>query len=118
MKCSRCKEKISVKPNSITTGYATDDKENKICYDCCGKIDADWLIQHVRSTYYLTETCDGYEVINWPGTMRIPVRSHKSGRHNFARTRTDVWFQFRDRYFHGVQYGDNSQLLHIRRLKD
>jgi len=41
-----------------------------------------------------------------------------TGRHNFGLTRYDVWFDGKDGHiWHGVQYGDNAQILHCKRTK-
>ena len=63
---------------------------------------------------YLTGKAGQEEITNWPGTLRIKSRYVKSGRHNLAGTRTDVWFAFRGKEFHGTQYGEMNQVCHVR----
>lgn len=59
------------------------------------------------------------EVTNWYGTFKIPIYCRpKIGRHNFAGVRYDIWFGFAGSDWHGVVYGNNTQLCHIRRIKD
>lgn len=56
------------------------------------------------------------KLTNWPGSLEIPCRV-KRGRHNMAGTRYDVWFRLHGKEWHGVQYGDNTQICHCKRLK-
>lgn len=93
-------------------GYGVDRNGNKICFDCCGDLDRDHLMllkKKERMILYLTDR--GIE--NWPGTLLIKPTRRKIGKHNIAGTREDVWFDFEGRHFHGVQYGDFSQICHI-----
>lgn len=95
------------------TGYAVDREGRKFCYQCCAAEDRRQMATTGRATLYLT----GNELTNWPGSLRIPVRAKSRGRHNIAGSRTDVWFTFGGHGWHGVQYGDNTQLAHCKRLK-
>lgn len=54
---------------------------------------------------------------NWPHTLVF--RAHgQVGRHNIAGKRYDVWFNGPDGYeWHGVTYGDWTQLCHCKRTK-
>lgn len=66
---------------------------------------------------YLTgDIQSGHYVSNWPGSFKIRVYPRK-GRHNFAGVRYDFWFNVGNHEFHGVQYGDNTQVAYIRCLK-
>jgi hypothetical protein len=58
-----------------------------------------------------------HELTNWPGSLSIQVRRIKTGHHNIAGKRYDVWFTFEGHEWHGVQYGDNTQICHCRKLK-
>lgn len=58
-----------------------------------------------------------YCVSNWPGSFKIKVFPRK-GSHNFVGVRYDFWFEFGNNAFHGVTYGDNTQVAHIRCLKN
>jgi hypothetical protein len=71
-----------------------------------------------RATLYLTTKPDGAaEITNWPGSLRFTGRYTK-GAHNIARTRYDVWFYGPDKTaWYGVQYGENTQIAHCRRVK-
>jgi hypothetical protein len=71
------------------------------------------MAQRGRIALYYT----GDEVINWPGTLRIPVDYSSAGRHNIAGTRTDVWFRFGGAEWHGVTYGEMTQIVHCKRKK-
>lgn len=57
------------------------------------------------------------KLTNWPGTLNLPINTIKVGRHNIARRRYDFWFTFESANWHGVQYGDNTQLAHCRKVK-
>ena len=115
--CNACNATIERPPESIGTGYATDKDGNKICYSCCGKEDAEYMRVNGKNTLYLTSNGEtSGHVSNWPGTLKIPCHI-KRGRHNIARYRYDVWFKFEGRTWHGVQYGDNTQIVHCKRTK-
>ena len=101
-----------------TTGYGTDEKGYRYCWECCAKRDQQQMKDDGRITLYLTNPDSGQSVLtNWPGSLAIyPYRLSK-GRHNIARVRYDVWFSFEGTQWHGVQYGDNTQLCHCKRVK-
>ncbi len=121
--CVDCGEhKVHVNPNGCGgVGYAIvteDGTEKKICYDCIGKRDRADMKDRGRITLYLTKNQDGWFVSNWPGTLKMRVREHRSGRHNIAGHRDDVWFRGPDgKEWWGVCYGHNTQLCHCKRLK-
>ena len=122
------------------TGYGYDDQERIICYECCADQDRTTMIQTGRITLYLT--CEpaskmlhngrpftaatlshgpgrkaAGELTNWPGTLRFKCGT-RVGRHNIAGVRYDVWFTGPDGYeWHGVQYGDNTQICRCKRTK-
>jgi hypothetical protein len=105
--------------SKYTTGYGTKRDGTKVCYECCGKEDAEYMRTHDRITLYLTERKSyDSEVGNWPGSLKFKAGYVKRGSHNIAGTRRDVWFTGPDgsRWW-GVQYGDNTQILHCRKLK-
>jgi len=108
--CSVCKKEKSVQ-ESGGTGYGLDKDENKICYECCAKGDIQYMKKNHKITLYLTDS----EVTNWPGTLRFSVTGKTTGRHNFAGVRYDIWFTFDGSIWHGVQYGDNTQLCHCKK---
>lgn len=130
--CDDCGEEKKVQHEG-GTGYASleeDGKEKTICYECCGKRDAKQLETDNKVTLYLTHdtfihgtgtvapmgSMRNGKVSNWPGTLTIPCRV-RIGRHNMARFRYDVWFEFAGRKWHGVQVGDNTQLCHCRVIR-
>jgi len=71
-----------------------------------------------KLSLYLTERKKGsWFVSNWPGTLRFACSKPKIGRHNIAGRRYDVWFDGPDGHrWHGVQYGEWTQVLHCRKL--
>jgi hypothetical protein len=96
-----------------TTGYGVDIHGARFCYECAAKRDRADMLATGRATLYLTDK----GLTNWPGSLFIIVSERKTGRHNMARVRYDVWFTFGGAEWHGVQYGDNTQICHCRRIK-
>jgi hypothetical protein len=90
----------------------------RVCYECCATRDKETMRSTGKATLYLTYN-DGARrgyVKNWPGTLCFLGQVSKS-RHNISRTRYDVWFMFEGRVWHGVQYGENTQICHCKRTK-
>lgn len=115
--CSVCKE-TKIHEEEHTTGYGLDKDNNKICFACCGIKDAEEMDKTGKATLYLTKGSDSiWYVSNWPGTLKIRVQYQRKGHHNIAGNRYDVWFTFNDSTWHGVQYGEMTQICHCRRTK-
>ena len=120
-KCFDCGAEF--KPDGCTTGYGTDKDNHRICFACCGNRDLKSMIETGRAILYLCKddnAFNGYKITNWPNSLSfIPTRV-KIGRHNIARTRTDVWFNLIEakEQWHGVTYGDNTQICHCKRIKE
>lgn len=129
--CSKCKQTITYE-SEFTTGYGVNDKGEKVCFACCGKEDEKNMEETGKAMLYLsfnfprpmeyhkrigTYSVNNGKVTNWPGTLSIPIHTVKVGHHNMAGRRYDVWFKFRGKEWHGVQYGDNTQIVHCNRLK-
>ena len=117
--CSRCNKEIqNTTQDQLGTGYGLDMDDNKICYTCCAMLDREHMGTHNKIVLYLSKEKFNWEVTNWPGTLKFKVHSLKSGRHNIARTRIDVWFtDHNNREWWGVQYGENTMLVHCKKLK-
>lgn len=123
--CSMCGKECV--PDGIGTGYGSNAKGEKFCYDCCGELDRQELASldyGEGMSLYLThgneergEDKNAWYAKNWPGTISIRVGTPRKGRHNLAGTRYDVWFDFRGKSYHGVNYGEDSQILHVKRVK-
>ena len=142
--CSSCGSECN--PNGITTGYGQDKDGNKVCFECCGKQDLETMRNKGDIWLYLTfETAkqivthiggktqpprviaNSAKLTNWPGSLLIKCNHARRGNHNMAGYRYDVWFDFVDgpivdgkqtgHVWHGVQYGDNTQLCHCKRTK-
>ena len=97
-------------------GYGVRPNGDKVCYPCCGHEDFKELMNLTKGQkviHYLTER--GVE--NWPGSLIIRPYKRKRGKHNIAGTREDVWFELDGKKFHGVQYGDFSQICHITTVR-
>jgi len=95
------------------TGYGKDSEGKRYCYACCAQRDREQMARDGRITLYLT----GSTLSNWPGTLNFTVQKVRVGRHNMAGKRYDVWFKVDGEQWHGVQYGDNTQLCHCKRSK-
>lgn len=127
-KCNDCGEFKPVNTEG-GTGYAVLPNGANVCYACCAIRDREDMVKTGRATLYLEYRDYGvrgwlgtrYEsatVGNWPGTLKFHTQAVKVGRHNMAGRRYDVWFKGPDgKEWHGVTYGDNTQLCHCRRVK-
>lgn len=118
--CADCgKEKVHVNPDGCGgTGYGVGPNGEKVCYACCGKRDYAEMTETGRAVLYLTIKEGKPVVQNWPGTLTIPIRYSRKGRHNIAGVREDVWFTGPDGCeWWGVCIGRNTQICRVRRLK-
>lgn len=115
--CSQCGEH-KIHEDNFTTGYARDKDDNKVCFACCGLNDAKELeTMPIKGKTVLYLNTKEKTLSNWPGTFKIQLHAIRQGRHNIAGKRYDFWFDYKGNEFHGVQYGDNTQISHIKRLK-
>ena len=126
--CTVCKKPIEVKPgNTGSTGYGLDRRHRKVCYPCCGERDKADMRRTGRAMLYLTQKdkemyvkpglsgkVPVWTLTNWPGSLKIEPYNIRFGRHNIAGRRYDVWFTFEGQQWHGVRYGDNTELCHCR----
>lgn len=90
------------------------------CYACCAATERAAMIENGRATLYLTtEQATGRGLLtDWPGKLVFRGGVVRKGRHNMARVRYDVWFTGPDnKPWHAVQYGDNTQIAHARRVQ-
>jgi hypothetical protein len=121
--CDLCNNDKTVPEGSFGTGYASREDGSKICYECCGQLDRQTMLEEGNSRclplYLSTDKTTGKSKIsNCPGTLTFPVGHVRKGRHNIARTRTDVWFRGPDnKEWWGVLYGQWTQIVHCRRTK-
>jgi hypothetical protein len=114
-KCSVCGDykPLNTTNTGCSTGYGADrDTHEMFCLECCGRRDREAMERGEKTSLYLSGRC----LTNWPGTLRINVRHMSHGHHNLAGTRTDVWFAFAGREWHGTVYGNNTQLCHCKPL--
>lgn len=121
-----CGHDADLQKSEHTTGYGLTRTGHKHCFDCCGKEDLRTMTRDGKIILYLTMKPEAFRhgdkfadctVSNWPGTLKFQGRVRK-GRHNIARNRYDVWFNGPDgKQWHGVQYGDNTQICHVKRNK-
>lgn len=128
--CDQCHNIKTANKGEI--GYGIDTNGDKICYDCCGVMEAQQMLKTGKIMLYLTCTnksrgamttndFDAWReknyVSNWPGSLKIKLNGLNIGRHNIAGKRYDVWFTFKGQQWHGVTYGDNTQICHCKRTK-
>ena len=108
-------------PDQQTPGYGQDKDGRRLCYACCADLDRQVMRDEGRIVLYLSEAPDPgeWKLSNWPGSLVFwaPQLRVKKGGHFIASTRYDVWFTFEGSNWHGVRYGEFSQLCYCRRLK-
>lgn len=121
-RCDQCGQAKPF-PFGCGTGYAVTRLDKMVCYQCCGENDRRDMIETGKAVLYLThgEFTPGCsytkgKITNWPGTLSLPC-GVKRGAHNIARYRYDAWFTFDGARWHGVQIGDNTQIIRCKRLK-
>lgn len=103
----------------VTSGYGTEPNTGRrLCFKCCGLKDEEAMRKTGRITLYLSGQPGFYKLTNWPGTLKIAPYRVRKGRHNIAGSRYDVWFSFNGQEWHGVQYGENTQLCHCKVKKN
>lgn len=102
--------------SDFSTGYGTDKSGHKICFDCCGLNDAK-VLENLKPKEKFCLYWNGKQVTNWPVTLAINPHYVTKGKHNLARTRETVYFTFAGRKFMGIQYGEYTQVLHIKLVK-
>jgi hypothetical protein len=118
--CDRCGIDLTTYQTPCTTGYAIDGNGKRICFACCGVLDEDQMIACGRALLYLTlgHGQERLKLTNWPSSLVFGVADMRTGRHNLTGKRYDVWFHGPDGYmWHGVQFGDNTQICHCRRTR-
>lgn len=114
--CTQCNEH-KIHEDSLTTGYGTDKDGNKVCFACCGLNDAKELANlQPKEKYILYLDTTEKTLSNWPGTFKISLHYIREGRHNIAGKRYDTWFTFKGSNYHAVQYGNNTQIAHIKKV--
>lgn len=80
------------------------------------------MIKTGRVTLYLIIVNNGSsnyaKVTNWSGTLHFDFLEYKKGNHNITGKRYDTWFIFNGYFWHGVTYGDNTQICHCKQTKE
>lgn len=121
--CSQCKEhKTQDNPQGFGgTGYAQKPDGAKICYRCCGVNDEVEMMDAkvgTRFTMYLTGSGLDMVATNWCGTFTRPIKAnYRTSPTNWGLKRTDVWFKIQGECFWGYSIGENTQILHVRKIK-
>lgn len=111
--CDRCHKQIT-HTSDVTTGYSVSKKGEKHCFACCALDDIEQMRRDGKTVLYLYNL--SHTLTNWPGTLEFHVYRIRKGKHNIARTRYDVWFTFEKQPWYGVQYGEDTQIVHCRRI--
>ena len=124
--CDKC-NKNKTHESTMSTGYGTMQNGDKHCFECCAITDAEAMGRDGKTTLYLDMSGSNgqfnymwhtWKITNWPGTLKFNVVRASKGVHNMAGVRYDVWFHGpRGMTWHGVQYGNNTQIVHCKRLK-
>lgn len=118
--CHTCNQEI-VKPCDITTGYGTNKKGEKFCYSCIGKQDSQYLESLPiggKDTQYLVKRDDGYYITNWPASLEIKCQYVRKGGHNIAGSQYTAYFSYKGKNFIGKKFGENTDICHIKRIKE
>ena len=106
-------------PDKVSPGYGIWENDKKVCFECCARRDRENLMKlepGEKYVLYLVENNGAWFVSNWPGTFKITVHP-RTGRHNMAGVRRSVWFMLGGHNFYGVQYGNMSDILRVKRIK-
>lgn len=125
--CDQCNE-VKIQDNrlhnSCGTGYAGNDKGDKICYDCCGVNDHNFIANMKlgdKFTGYLTYTRlpneTKYHFGNWCSTFKVPIYGVKRGQWPNPSAhvqRTDFWFDYNGMEFWGRCIGDMERATIVR----
>lgn len=118
--CHRC-GLTKTYESDMTTGYGIDNEGNKFCYPCIGIMDGNALEKlQPKEKYTMYLDVRKKQVTNWPSSLVIKLDNGyiRTGNHNIAGKRYDSWFHFRGNYYHAVQYGDRTEIAHVRKLKN
>ncbi len=117
--CDGCARDIDRPKSPGGVGYGVAEDGRVICYVCGAQETRARMADPTsdgREILYLVRDGPDWIVTDWPGKLRFPVGVSKTGRHNMAGSRIDVWFHGPDgRTWWGVQYGENTQVIHCRR---
>ena len=106
-RCKTCGCTINVSDWDIGSGFALSETGDITCYACCAESEKEYMIENGRIELYLIWTNNKLEAVNWPGTLRFPI----------TKVRYDVWFDFDGYEWHGVKYGNDSEICHCRKTK-
>jgi hypothetical protein len=127
--CHDCQQHIVHDKDDCTTGYAIlcdkiDGGKRKICFACCAKRDKKEMIESGHSKrlpLYLGKGKDeNWEVSNWPGTLRFPVKARWTGNHNWYHVGKIEYVRFigpDKKVWSGKCVGDWTQIVHCKRTK-
>lgn len=117
--CDYCQQDVTVDHYEFTTGYGRDRDDKKICYECCAKQDAAYMLEKGEITLYLSkDDRSNWMITNWPASLKFPVITLWHGRHNLAHRITFVRFFGPDgKVWSGKQVGEFTELCHCKATK-
>lgn len=108
----------------VGTGYGYDKDMHKICYSCCAKRDLKDIenLKYGEKTALYLNICkkpNGEEarLVNWPGTLIIPIYYLREGRHNIAGVQRTCYFYHKGKEYIARQYGNDSEIARIKLTK-
>lgn len=126
-KCHKCHNLLNG-----NYGISIHGKRRKYkCYACCVETEKAFMRKNGKTMLYLSQEqkatpiqrlpyrmeADTCKVTDFTGGLSITPTSVKASFHNIAGKRYDAWFIFEGYFWHGVTYGDNTQILHCKKTK-
>lgn len=119
-KCDDCGKSIT--PMGVAAGFALmprGDHVTYLCYKCTANHEKETMRSTGKIDLYLVG--DGkaqpFKVSDFSGHLTFKPTRVSVGKHNVASKRWDVWFRFENETWHGVCYGNSTQVLHCKRIK-
>ena len=103
----------TVHHSDFTTGYGIDANNRHVCFECCGKRDAQTMREKGKYMLYYSSG----KITNWPGTLSFTPYFSRESQHNIGGKRIDFWFMFEGRVWHGYQIGRWNEIAHVRQTK-
>ena len=104
--------------HTLPDSYLYTVHDDKTYCPTCDKLWLDTYMQRAhRVTLYLVQRDKQLYLNNWTGELEIKIDHWKYGKHNMVGKVTHVWFKHAGIVWHGVNYGDDTQLCHCKKTK-
>ena len=143
-----CFKENKIKTHPLTplgaTGYAylnaSDEDRRKVCYTCAADLDRALMDERGEITLHLDglislrmnperviqKQASGQaspggkiSVSNWCGSLSYSVELVRVGNGGMSKIRRDIYFtDHKGRVWHGVQFGNKSELVYCKRMKE